>query len=169
MKIKSWIAALAGVAGCASVCTCDKPAVTVASPDGRNEIRLYQAPLRYEVLRDGKTLVGQSRIGLRVNGQCLAGESRVRSVADRSGKGTLATPIYKKASIDLTRAEKFADFGDWGVGLVARNDGVAYRFETKMEGTVTVDDERAELAVPEAGAKCWVNYNGDFGQEGSIT
>ena len=169
MKIKSWIAGLAGVAGCASVCTCDKPAVTVASPDGRNEIRLYQAPLRYEVLRDGKTLVGQSRIGLRVNGQCLAGESRVRSVADRSGKGTLATPVYKKASVDLTRAEKFADFGDWGVGLVARNDGVAYRFETKMEGTVTVDDERAELAVPEAGAKCWANYNGDFGQEGSIT
>ena len=168
MKIKSWIAGLAGVAGCASVCTCDKPAVTVTSPDGRNEIRLYQAPLRYEVLRDGKTLVGQSRIGLRVNGQCLAGESRVRSVADRSGKGTLATPIYKKASIDLTRAEKFADFGDWGVGLVARNDGVAYRFETKMEGTVTVDDERAELAVPEAGAKCWVNYNGAFGQEESV-
>ena len=169
MKIKSWIAALAGVAGCASVCTCDKPAVTVSSPDGRNEIRLYQAPLRYEVLRDGKTLVGQSRIGLRVNGQCLAGGSRVRSVADRSGKGTVATPVYKKASVDLTRAEKFADFGDWGVGLVARNDGVAYRFETKMEGTITVDDERAELAVPEAGAKCWANYDGDFGQEESIT
>ena len=50
----------------------------------------------------------------------LAGESRVRSVADRSGKGTVATPVYKKASVDLTRAEKFADFGDRGGGFVAR-------------------------------------------------
>ena len=50
----------------------------------------------------------------------LAGESRVRSVADRSGKGTVATPVDKKASVDLTRAEKFADFGDWGGGFVAR-------------------------------------------------
>jgi len=142
--------------------------LVVSSPDGRNEIRLYEAPLRVEVLRDGVTVVGQSRIGLMVDGKHLAAMNRHVALVDRAGAGTFAAPVYKKASVDLACRETFADFGTWGVALVARNDGVAYRFETKLPGRIRIDGERCELAVPDASAKCWANYNGAFGQEESI-
>ena len=159
--------AAAGCIGYAGA-ACEQPAVTVTSPDGRNTIRLYEAPLRYEVLRDGVRVVAKSQIGLRVNGECLAKDNRVFAISDRSGTGRVQTPVYKKAWVDLMRTEKFADFGAWGVGLVARNDGVAYRFETKMPGRITVNDERAGVKVPDGGAKCWVNRTGGFGQEESV-
>lgn len=151
------------------MCKRQDPAVVVASPDGRNEIRLYLEPLRYEVLRDGLTLVRQSGIGLKVDGLRLEKRAGLMKVVDRSGKGTVVTPIYKKGAIDLTRVEKFADFGNWGIGLVARNDGVAYRFEMKFADSVTIDEECAEVTLPGGKERCWVNFTGAYGQEESIT
>ena len=149
MTRKILAAVLAACAGCSSICEREpSPVVTAVSPDGRNEIRLYEAPLSVEVLRDGVPLVCRSRIGLMVNGCHLARDNRHWTVTDRSGKGRLETPSYKKSSVDLSRTEKVADFGDWGVGLVARNDGVAYRFEMKKAGEIQIDDERTDLSLP---------------------
>ncbi len=81
-------AVLAACAGCSSICEREpSPVVTAVSPDGRNEIRLYEAPLSVEVLRDGVQVVGRSRIGLLVDGCHLARDNRHRTVADRSGRG----------------------------------------------------------------------------------
>lgn len=122
--------------------------VSAKSPDGRNEIRLYASPLSYEVLRDGETVVGRSRIGLKIDGHCLMEGSCLRTVSDRSLTGKVGTPVYKKESVDLTQIGRFADFGDWGVCIVARNDGLAYRFETALSGEISVDGEQASVAVP---------------------
>ena len=157
------------MAGCVCRDECAGNEWSVRSPDGRNEIRLWTDRLAYEVLRDGKTLVAKTEIGMKIDGKCLSacggrrptGVSSVRS-------GTVDAAVYKKAKVDLAANEMFQDFGDWGVRLVARNDGVAYRFETKFPGKVTVNCEKASVTVPQKDARCWVYRTGGFGQEESV-
>ena len=162
------LAAFAAMAGCSCDC-CGKSAKTSSvSPDGRNEIRLSLNPLAYEVLRDGVVVVAKTEIGMKVDDKCLYTSNAVPKVSFRKLSGTETTPVYKKAKIDLAANERFFDFGDWGVRLIARNDGVAYRFETKFPGKVTVNCEKAPLTIPFADAKCWFNQTGHFGCEENV-
>ena len=125
------------------------------SPDGRNVIRLHAAPLAYEVLRDGVVVAARSGIGVCLDGTCLVkGISAAASVSKRTLAGTVPAPTYKKAGVSLAGNETLADFGDFAVRLVARNDGVAYRLELKKAGIIT--NEKADLTVPKA-ARCWYN------------
>jgi len=136
--------------------------LSVVSPDGKNEIRLHENPLRYEVLRGGKTLVAPSPIGMQVEGQRLKVEQRKDDSFVQPPTSHLQpykTPLYKKSQIDLAAREVYADFGDWGIRLVARNDGVAYRFEMKRKGEVRVDAEQADLIVPDPAPIVYVNCN----------
>lgn len=137
------------------------------SPDGRNEIRLWPEPLSYEVRRGGKVVAAKTAIGMKVDGACLS-SANVREVRRETRSGEEATPVYKKAKIDLAANETFVDFGAWGVRLAARNDGVAYRFETKLPGKVRVDCEKAAVTVPSASARCWVNFTDSYGCEETI-
>ena len=149
--------AVAMVAGCC--CRVSENEAKVVSPDGKNEIRLILDgdDLMYEVLREGVTVVGKSEIGLKVDGAKLLKEGDKMYVNRGTVDGTLETPVYKKASICLKGNVAYADFGEWGVRLVARNDGVAYRFELKKVGQVTIDYEKAEVKIPCGEASVWLN------------
>ena len=142
------------------------------SPDGKNEIRFYANPLAYEVVRDGVTVVAKSEIGLTVDGARLGGTDATERVPPviTTGKrsGVVDAPVYKKSKVDLSANEAFVDFGAWGVRLVARNDGVAYRFETKKSGKMRVDAEKASLHLPSADVKCWGYRTRAFGEEESV-
>ena len=128
---------------------------TAEAKCGGNAIRLYSDPLSYEVLRDGKVLVPATEIGVCLDGKCLAKGAAVREVSVvAAAEGKVATPIYKKSEVDLRRQEKFVDFGDFAVRIVARGDGVAYRFELKRAGVVTC--EKADLTLPTS-ARCQFN------------
>ena len=162
-----------GIAGC---CLFENDpengVVTATSPDGKNEIRLWANPLAYEVRRAGKVLVGKSEIGMKVNGRCLstlkcAGEG-FPVIEKRTLSGTLETPIYKKNRIDLSGNETVVDFGNWGIRLAARNDGVAYRFETKLPGRIKVDCEKATVNVPDAQARSCAYRTNAFGCEETV-
>ncbi len=148
---------------------CYTPTATAVSPDGKNEIRLWTNPLAYDVVREGVVVVGFSEIGMKVDGACLksCGEPQVTT---RKLSGTVETPVYKKAEVNLAGTETFVDFGDWGVRLVARDDGVAYRFETEKAGKMTVNCEKASLAIPDAEARCAFTETGctAYGREESI-
>ena len=103
---------------------------SVKSPDGQNEIRLETEPtLSYSVWRGGKALTAPSPMAMEIVGKPILGGAGLKATgtaaADRNG--TVATPIYKKASVDETAKGLKVSFGDWAVELVARNDGVAYR------------------------------------------
>lgn len=158
-------------AGCccdAMKCAEEGGVVRVLSPDSRNEIRLRLDPLSYEVLRDGCTLVNTTPIGMKIDGACLASTCKSSpKVTTRDVTGSEPSPVYKKASIDLSAREAFVDYGDWGVRLAARNDGVAYRFEISKKGRVKVDCEKASLNVP-AKARCWMNRTSEFGLEETV-
>ena len=164
---------LASVALAIGVCAARAAEKTaVSSPDGKNEIRLYANPLAYEVVREGVTVVAKSEIGLTVDGARLDGEDATGHVSPVVKRGTRSgvadAPVYKKSKVDLSANEAFADFGAWGVRLVARNDGVAYRFETKKSGKMRVDAEKASLHLPSADAKCWGYRTRAFGEEESV-
>ena len=138
---------------------------TATSPDGRNEIRLWAKPLAYEVSRDGVVVVAKTPIGMKVDGACLCQGATLKGVTRREVSGSVETPVYKKAKVCLKGAETFADFGDWGVRLAARDDGVAYRFETKKPGTVKVNCEKATVSVPCPKAEAVVYQTKGFGSE----
>ena len=159
------------LAGCCFLGEGGKDAVTAVSPDGKNEIRLWTSPLAYEVVRGGVVVVAKSEIGMKVDGRCLncGGEDAPAPIVERHVvSGTVETPVYKKDRIDLAGNETFVDFGDWGVRLAARNDGVAYRFETKMPGRVRVNCEKAAVNVPDATARSCVYRTWRFGCEESV-
>lgn len=165
MNKMAWVGMLALMAGCCFVPE-KNSAVSVVSPDGKNEIRLWTAPLAYSVLRDGKVLVTRTEIGMNVNGSELKGSlQRVRKFKQ---KGEEMAPVYKKEKISLAGNEVFADFGDWGVRLAARDDGVAYRFETAYSGRIRIDGEKASVTVPKGDVHCWANCTGSFGNEETI-
>lgn len=105
---------------------------------------------------------------MKVDGRCTAKGAKPKAGGVVSFSGVEAAQVYKKSEIDLSRKEGFVDFGDWGVRLVARNDGVAYRFETKRPGKVKADCEKAEVAIPERAARCWANLTDRFGCEETI-
>jgi len=140
----------------------------VVSPDGHNEIRFYERPLAYAVLRDGMTVVEKTPIGLTVDGTPLAADGKRPKFVRRTLSGMEATAVYKKSEIDLAANELFADYGDWGVRLVARNDGVAYRFETKRPGRIRVNGEQASLAIPDRNATCFAYRTNSLGQEEAV-
>ena len=101
--------------------------ISEKSPDGRNEIRLTTDPvLSYSVLRDGKERVAPTPISLTVEGKgVLGGKVKVSEAARVPHAGTLATPMYKKASVaDDGNETKVTFAGGWQVFLHARNDGV---------------------------------------------
>ena len=155
--------------GCCDSCCAGKSSVALAgSPDGRNVIRLCLDPLSYEVKRDGVVVAARTPIDMKVDGTSLAKGAKIENLVVRKISGKIDTPVYKKSQVDLSANETFADFGDWGVRLVARNDGVAYRFETSKKGTITVDGEKAGLCVPDAAARIWANKSSRFGCEETV-
>ena len=158
---------LAAVSGCSwmGVETHDTSAV---SPDGRNEIRLYLKPLSYEVKRDGKTVVAKTPISIRIAGKRIAREAEETEPVVSTGRvmGKFFPAIYKKHKVFESGYETIVDFGKWGVHLMARDDGVAYRFETRYkEERIRVVDERAGFTVPDSRAQCWVHFTRSFGYE----
>jgi len=137
-------------------------AISVVSPDGRNEISFSETSLRYEVRRDGKMLVAPTPIGLVVDGKSLSeGVAGPKVVVRKTaaGKELVASSVYKKCQVDVARNETFLDFGDWGLALAAHNDGVAWRFEMNKPGVV--DDEKAAVTIPKS-ARCWFNRTGRY-------
>ena len=138
------------------------------SPNGQNEIRLWANPLAYEVRRGGETLVAKTEIGLKVDGHRLGPVATVQRTQAGTRAGRVETPIYKKRAIDLAANETEVDFGDWSVRLVARNDGVAYRFETRRKGEIRVDGEQAGVTIPDAAADCVWTPETRYGCEEAI-
>ena len=154
----------ATVAGCAWTTRADELGAKAAFD--RNEIRLYTGPLAYEVVRDGKVVAAKTTIGFSLDGVCQAKDAKLAKVTERKLSGSVETPVYKKASVDLSASETYADFGTFGVRLVARKDGVAYRFETKKAGTINC--ERAAVTIPSKDARCWFNRTDAFGAEETV-
>lgn len=133
------------------------------SPDGLNALTLEVGKdgMKYSVLRRGKVLVEPTGISLFVAGRkALDGNGVTAKASQHKISGTLETPLYKKSSIDLAANETRVDFGDWAVVLHARNDGVAWRFETAFTGEISVTGESANIRFPKGTMLCYTQAGG---------
>lgn len=154
------VALAATVAGLGPDARCaEKFTASAVSPDGKNKISLSFNPLAYTVTREGKTVVAKTAIGMTINGREFASCAKLPEV--KSGKigGFADAPVYKKSKVDLSANETLADFGNLAVRLVARNDGVAYRFESKMDGEIVVNGEKASFTIPSSKCRTYVNFS----------
>ena len=97
-----------------------------------------------------------------IAGQMSGGEEKVSP----DGRNRIE---YRDGSITVSRDGKTLfgpqpislslDRGEAGVELVARDDGVAYRFVSDIDGEVTVNDETCALVFPCADTEIWTGYN----------
>ncbi len=150
------------LAGCAGLCVADAQTFSVKSPDGRNEIRLMTEPtLSYAVYRDGAERVAATPLALEVEGRGVLGGSATKVVAEDtvSLTGVIPSPIYKKASVSENAIKKTVTFeGGWKVVFIARDDGVAYRFETSFPDRVKVLNEVAGITFPDGSNTVYAGY-----------
>ena len=133
--------------------------LSAVSPDGRNEIRMEAGEgLSYSVWRDGKALLASAPVSLAVKGHPFS--AKVLKSEPTSFAGTLETPLYKKASVSLEAKGCRAQLaGGYGLELVARDDGVAYRFTTDFaEDEVIVENEQAPIVFPDGKVSVWAGY-----------
>ncbi len=131
---------------------------TAVSPDGLNELRLEVGAkgMAYSVWRRGKAVVAPTRFSLEIEGRgVLNGAGATPNAILGKRKGKLATPLYKKAKIDLAHNETLVSFGDWSVRLAARDDGVAWRFETEFGGEIAVKAENTAVRFPKGTELCY--------------
>ena len=156
--IGGWILAVCVLAHCVNAAS-----FSAVSPDGENELRLEVGGkgMEYSVWRSGKSIVEPTRFSIAVEGRgALNGSNAESKATSRKVEGTLPTPLYKKSSIELAANETRVDFGDWAVLLHARNDGVAWRFETKFEGEITVNAESTNIRFPKGTELCYTVAGG---------
>ncbi len=161
MRILGFVVLLAGCF--IAVCADAQEVFRAVSPDGLNEVRLESGDsgMRYSLYRRGRTFVAPAKLSLCTKEHGWMDGNGIKPVAStRKVAGRIATPLYKKSEVDLAANETRIDFGDWAVVLHARNDGVAWRFETEYGGEITVNAESTNIRFPEETMLCYTQAGG---------
>ena len=106
--------------------------------------------IRFSMTHEGSEVLASSPISMTLqNGVVLGEKPRVskvmRGVADKS----IPSPLYKKSEVqDVYNEVTFAFRGNYGLVFRAYNDGLAYRFTTKMKDSIVGVDEEAYFNFP---------------------
>ncbi len=124
----------------------------VSSPDGQNVIKIeIGETVTYSVSHHGQQILAPSPISMTLDGGLvLAQKPQVKDVRKAQINQTI-TPVvkHKRASILDNGNELTIDFqGDYSLIFRAYNDGVAYRFTTRLNRDVKVFKEQATFAFP---------------------
>lgn len=143
--------------------------VALASPDGHNAITVSLSEageLSYRVSRDGREVLGDSPLGLKLDGQDLSRGLKLVSAGQREEKREryeLFAGI--KPQVDqVHHRQSLAFSGTGGTSLVleldAGNEGVAFRYRIEGSGAETrVDEELSGFRMPME-SKGWLSpYN----------
>jgi len=140
------VAVMALTAGGAAARQAAAP-LTVASPGGAILVTVGTgADLTWSVTVDGRPVLLPSKIGLTLDGnRGLGANATVRATTTRSVDQVLRPVVrVKRAEVRDRFNERRIDFGgDYSLIVRAYDDGVAYRFVTKLPGDVEVRAEDA--------------------------
>jgi alpha-glucosidase len=125
------------------------PSLNVTSPNGAIVVTVNAgARLAWSVSVDGKPVLLPSGIGLTLDGnRTLGAPAAVRETSTRSVDQVLRPVVRtKRAEVRDRFNERRVDFaGDYTLLVRAYDDGVAYRFVTKLPGEIQVLSEDATL------------------------
>lgn len=139
---------------CAGLCPlqADAKIHTLQSPDGRLQVEINdQDRLSYTLKLGGRTLLDESPIGLTLADRELGKQPKVKQARQRKNvKEHIVSPNYRTSAFDVAFNEVDLRMkGDYGVVFRAYNEGVAYRFYTSFDQSVSVKDETVQLNFPQ--------------------
>lgn len=121
----------------------------VTSPDKKNTIRVSATDrLYYSVIYGGSEIVRPSVIGLRLTDRTLGDSPKVRKTSWRKERGVIALPYGNTTSLSDEYNELEIEFeGGYSLVLRAYDEGVAYRFKTRIDSEIVVVDEEANFVL----------------------
>jgi alpha-glucosidase len=126
----------------------------VTSPDGKTELRVQIGDkLAVSVFHNGQEIVAPSPISIDLEpSRTLGARPVVKSATPRSVSDEIfpVLPEKRKVIPDLYNELAIQFDGNYGLKLRAYDDGVAYRFTTKLPGEITVKNEELALHLAPA-------------------
>ncbi len=126
--------------------------LTVTSPNGALVVTIGTAgQLTWAVSAGGRPVLAPSRLSMTLAGGRVLGASPVvtRTTARSVDEALRPVVRVKRAVVRDHFTERRVDFsGDYSLVVRAYDDGVAYRFVTRLPGEVTVENEEATMVFP---------------------
>jgi alpha-glucosidase len=131
------------------VCLAQQKTYHVTSPDGKTELRVQIGEkLAISVFHNRQEIVSPSPISMDLEpSRTLGLRPVVKSTTPKSVKESIVPVLPEKRTVipDVYN-ELFIQFeGNYGLKIRAYDDGVAYRFTTKLPGEITVRNEGLAL------------------------
>lgn len=126
-------------------------AYEVISPDGQLKIKLHlNNGTRYELWRGEKQLIAPSSIGLNLDNGTIIGAGTVRETSTRSVNTSLEVFIGKNKTLKEAYNELLIRFNEnYDLLVRAYDEGLAYRFITRLSGEIIINSEDLVFNFPE--------------------
>jgi alpha-glucosidase len=128
---------------------------SLRSPDRRIEIQVRLGDrLHYSVLLNGKAVLLDSTLSLKIDQQTLGLDPKIKAARERTVDQEIVVPVPRKSA---RLREAFSELrlemqGDYAVVFRAYNEGVAYRWETSLP----------ELEIKVYAEEVSFNFAGDY-------
>ncbi len=123
----------------------------LVSPDGRLKVEIKTGNgICYTLQHDSDVLLEDSYLGLYLTDGTSFGENaKVTGTSRRSVSEIYKTVLYKKAQVEDSFNELTLKFKNFSLIFRAYDDGMAYRFVSRMKKPFTVKDELASFNFAE--------------------
>lgn len=134
------------------------------SPDGKNVVRIDAGgKLQWSVMNNSTEVISPSEISMQLqSGEVLGNNAKITSAKTEKVNTTINAIDYIKDIIpDVYNQLTLNCKGDYGIIFRAYNDGVAYRFFTKMKGEINIINEKANFNF-DKDYKCFIPFVRDF-------
>ncbi|MFH1195707.1 MAG: glycoside hydrolase family 97 protein [bacterium] len=134
---------------------CAQQNFSLLSPDKRIEVKITtDGEVKYTVAKNGKEIISPSPISMIINDRTILGISPKVKSADTSSVDRIVERVVwqKSKTVKENYNEIKINFeGNYAITFRAFNEGVAYRFETSIDGEIIVNSE-----------KYYVNFGGTY-------
>lgn len=117
----------------------------VVAPNGQLKIKLtIDNGTKYEVWHGAKQLIASSSIGLNLNNGMVVGAGTVKSTKANSVNSKIDVVIGKNKTLDEVYNELIISYNEnYDLLVRAYDEGLAYRFVTRLGGQITINSEDA--------------------------
>jgi alpha-glucosidase len=125
--------------------------IVLRSPNGKLSANINLADrITYAVSFSGEPLIAKASLALQLNGETLGLKPKLKKKSTTAVANELrpVVPLKFSAIPNKYNLLKLDFAGDWAVEFRAYDEGIAYRFITKKEGSVEVVDEDLSVQFP---------------------
>lgn len=135
-----------------SVCSCGMVDGKTASPDGNIEMNVYVSDntLSYNVLWEGDTVIGTSRLGIVIDGCDIGGKAEIKKVSKKEINEKYKTRGIHSNALNYANEYDFQILSngmEYQIQTRVYDDGVAFRYIIPGNGLRTVNSETTEFSL----------------------